>query len=153
MLKTQANETLVVSVTEAFETMAFMLAMPPMDELPAPADSILVTMSFSGPVSGTVELCAPSDIAKLIAANIMGLEPDDETLSEKGLDAIKEMLNTTCGLLLPRLAESPADVFQVTIPAAQPCSDSSQWEQFTAQSDTAILEIDGTPLACRITLT
>ncbi len=152
MLKTQANETLVLSVTEAFETMAFMMAMPPMDELAAPDDSILVTMSFRGPVSGTVELCAPSAMAQLIAANIMGLEPDDETLAEKGIDAIKEMLNTTCGLLLPRLAESPADVFQVTIPAAEACPDSSQWQAFIARPDTAILDVDGSPLACRIAL-
>ncbi len=53
------------------ETMAFMMAMPPEDELPIPDKSILVHMDFTGTISGRAEILAGIELIEMIAANII----------------------------------------------------------------------------------
>lgn len=146
------DTTLTESLSEALETMAFMMVMEPEDELPTPDQSVHVKMSFTGPVSGELELLAAVEFTQEIAASLMGIEPDDPEAQSKGADAFKELLNTICGVLLPRLATSPADQFDVTVPAGEDY-DLSQWHSFLEQPGVMLLEVDGNPLAARLTIT
>jgi len=150
MLKTSEN-ILIESLAEALETMAFMIAMPPEEELPAPAQSTLAWMDFQGPVCGRAELLAGGEMMQMAAANIMGLEPDDSQIVEKSIDAFKELLNTTCGVLLPRLANSAQDVFDVTVPQSQNFTSVEQWREYVQQENVTVLDVDGYPVAVRLT--
>ena len=147
-----SDNILVESITEALETMAFMMVMPPEEELPVPEQSIRVDMNFTGPVRGKVELMAGLDFTWNMAANVMGLDPDDEEAKSKGTDAFKELVNTVCGVLLPKLASSPKDIFDVSIPNAQTFETTDDWNNFITQSDVRVLDVDCQPVAVRLTI-
>ena len=61
------NEVLVESLTEALETIAFMMALPPEEELPEPEQGMLVTIEFNGPISGAIELWTGTELAQMLA--------------------------------------------------------------------------------------
>lgn len=152
MLKV-TNDILIEALTEALETTAFMIPLPPEEDLPSPAQGVLVRIDFSGPFSGTIELWAGSKFAQMMAANVMGLEPEDEEAQSKGIDALKELVNITGGVLLTKLIDSPAEVFNLTVPQAQEQLDSELWEEYVAQDDVIVLDVDGFPVAIRLLTT
>ncbi len=104
--------------SEIAENMAFMFVEEPDDETPAEPendDLVLAHMVFSGPFSGRLVIAVPAALCPEIAANVLGLDPDDELVKAKPYDALKELLNVTCGNVLPAIAgEDP--VFDLTPP-------------------------------------
>jgi len=148
----ETSEMLLEAVGEAVETMAFMCAMPAEEELPRPGSGVKVTMRFTGRVNGQAELAAGKDFVELLAANVMGVDSGDPEAQAKGTDAFKELLNTTCGLLLPKLAATPADVFDVTIPEATAIDSPEQWDALTSEEGMARWSVDGFALAARLTI-
>lgn len=140
------------ALTEALETMAFMIAAAPEEPMPEPVDSVLVRMNFTGPLHGTTELAASGEFMQMLAANVMGVDPDDPEAHVQGTDAFKELLNTTCGVLLPMLATSPEDVFHVTIPESEEIFGCDRWQHFIDQPGVTVLDVDTYPVALRITL-
>ena len=141
------NEILTESISEVLEKMAFMMLMPPEEPLPSPEQSIRVTMRFTGLVSGQIDLLAGNELIEMMAANFMGVEPDDPEANDKRVDAFKEILNTVCGVLLPRLASSPADVFDITIPEAQEINTPEEWDALIQENDAIVMDCDFNPLA------
>jgi chemotaxis protein CheY-P-specific phosphatase CheC len=146
----QMKNMLIESLTEAMETTAFMIPMPPEEQLPGPSQGVLVSIDFNGPVNGTIELYVGSEFARMMAANVIGLEPDDHEAQNKSIDAVKELVNITAGVLLVKLTHSPADMFNLTIPRAREQLDSQSWEQYITQDNVTVLEVDGFPLATRL---
>lgn len=144
---------LIEALTEALETTAFMMPLPLEDELPSPTQGVLVKIDFVGPVSGSIELWAGSEFAQMLAANVLGIEPDDAEAQEKGIDTVKEMVNIIGGVMLTKLAGSPADVFNLTVPQAQEQLDAESWEDYVAQDDVTVLDVDGFPVATRLLMT
>jgi chemotaxis protein CheY-P-specific phosphatase CheC len=141
------NETILTeSLVEALETMAFMSPSPPEETMQAPAESVLVTIRFDGPQEGAIELLAGTNFTILMAANIMGEDINDPQVMERGIDALKELLNTTCGIIVPKLADSPKDVYNISIPQAQPIISPEQWENYVVQPGAILLNVDGNPL-------
>jgi two-component system chemotaxis response regulator CheY len=113
----------VEALSKALETMAFMTVMPVDDEMIVPEQTIVAEIGFSGMRNGTVEILAGKDFCKMLAENIGAMDsPDDKS----AFDAIKELSNVTCGLFLPMIVSSTADVFDVTVPKSGSCDDSSQ---------------------------
>ncbi|MBN1435481.1 MAG: chemotaxis protein CheX [Sedimentisphaerales bacterium] len=150
-----SEDVLVESLTEALETTAFMMAMlpDPQEELVTPSRGVLVHVEFSGPVSGTVELWAGDEFSQMMAANVMGLDPDDDAVKNNGVDAVKEMVNIISGVLLAKLADSPADVFNLTVPEAQQQPDAAAWQAYVAQDNVIVLDVDGFAVAARLITT
>lgn len=144
---------LIDSLTEVLETTAFMMAIPPEEQLPTPEKVVLVSIDFTGPVNGTIELCAGSEFAQMLAANVMGLEPDDQEALEKSTDAIKELVNITAGVLLTKLTNSPANIFNLTVPTAQEEPDPNFWQQYITQNEVTVLDVDGFPVAIGLLIT
>ena len=147
------HDVLIESLTEALETTAFMMALPPEEDLPSPAQGSLVCIDFFGPTCDTVELWAPIDFAQMMTANVMGLEPDDEESQSKSMDAVKELVNIIGGVLLAKLTRSPADMFNLTVPRAEEQFDSGAWEEYVAQDDVIVMDVDGFPVATRLLIT
>lgn len=143
-------------VTEVFcdvvESLAFMFGeAADEDELPASAAGyILATMSFSGPMTGRIELAVPREMRVEIAANVLGVDPDDEQAVSGADDALKELLNVTCGQVLTRLAgEEP--VFDLSVPVVSDLGDVA-WTAMTQAPDVAKVVVDESPALLRLAI-
>ena len=135
------------SLAQALETMAFLTITPLEEDTAAPEKTISAEISFTGPKNGTIQILAGLDLCRILAENIGALtEVNDETCH----DALKELSNVTCGLLLPMLASSGGDVFDVTVPAVKTGDDSPRWDEFVEQPNSCILNIEGFLVATRL---
>jgi hypothetical protein len=140
------------SLVRAMETMAFTtptLADPSLNPSP---DSFQVSMPFTGPICGAVEMVASEKVGIGLAANILATTPDDPAAQRFAKDALKELLNVTCGLLLPTLVPKGSDAFpfQMTLPQLVVFDCQTQWRAFAAASDTCVLDVEGSLIALRV---
>ena len=143
----ETENILTDSLAKALETMAFLTIMPLEEDMAAPEKTVLAEISFAGPKNGTIQILAGLDLCRILAENIGALtEVNDETC----YDALKELSNVTCGLLLPMLASSGGDVFDVTVPAVKTGDDSPGWDEFVEQPNSCILNIEGFLVATRL---
>ena len=137
------------AVTAAIETMAFMTLFPPDEEATIPADGRLGQVEFRGTASGVLEILASGDFCALLAENIAATEDADEAVRA---DALKEFCNVTCGLVLPHLAGSASDVFDVTVPVIREGEAGFSWEAFCRLPGVVVFNIEGFAVAVRLSL-
>lgn len=131
---------------EVIESLAFMFGEPSRKEDLPPAGSSYVqaTMTFAGPFKGSLALVVPEEVAPEIAANILGVEVDDEMAREQAEDTLKEVLNVTCGHILTALAgEEP--VFNLSVPEIA-VTETAAWQAFLNNPDTAVFMVDDSPM-------
>jgi CheY-specific phosphatase CheX len=99
---------------DVVEQMAFMFGEPvePQALESTPEEAVQVEMSFGGPASGILTMALDAEAGREIAANMMGAEPDSADLTERAGDAVKELLNVTCGHVATALVggEYPIDM-------------------------------------------
>ncbi len=113
---------------------------PPED---APERFVKASMAFSGPNHGRVNLMVPEELAKELAANIIGKELD-KNISQKHLqDALKEVLNVTCGNLLSAVVGSK-QVFDAASPALSE-HDAKAWAAFLAEPASITFMVEDWP--------
>jgi CheY-specific phosphatase CheX len=146
--KTRASAGQVLQ--EVLERQAFLFVDPA--EGGESLDSGLLTTSlrFAGACAGGLSLAAPMELAREIAAGILGCEPDDPMAEERAGDACKELLNITCGQALTTWFGT-APVFDLGIPESRLLSpeEAADW---TAAPDVLAFSVDGRPLFMRIDL-
>lgn len=135
------------AISQALEKMAFLTVIPMDEELEYPKVTISAEINFSGPINGTIRTAAGIDFARLLAENISGL---DELTEEECIDAMQELVNVTCGLVLPMISQTPADVFDLTVPHLTRTEDRLQWQEFIAQPDVTVLNVEDAPVATRL---
>jgi chemotaxis protein CheY-P-specific phosphatase CheC len=101
-------------------------------------------MTFSGPLTGKLEIIAGTGLCRLLAANMLGIESLDEESQKKASDALKETLNTICGRFLTALAgEKP--VFSLTTPEITEI-DTINWGEIKDNDNTLFFRIDEYPV-------
>ena len=129
---------------EVVERQAFMFV-GAVDEVTEPPEAALLgEIHFTGQHSGKLCLGLPAAMSAELAANILGLEPDDASAEEAGLDAVRELLNVTCGHVLTTLAgEGP--VFDLGVPELRPL-DAAGWQELAARPGAAAMVVDGHPV-------
>ena len=147
MMATQ--DILTEALSEAMETMAFLATGPVDDQAVFPETPVLVEIRFSGARTGSIQILSSQALGRVLAENIGCLDRADEQAS---LDAWKEVCNVTCGLVIPRIAASPADVFDLTVPAVSCGEGVPAWNDFVAQGDTRTLSVDGHATAARLVI-
>ena len=145
----ETENILIQALDQALETMAFLTIIPEDEEMIVPQTTMLAEMSFSGPKEGCIQILAGSAFAEIIAENIGAMDEVDDDMR---IDALKELANVTCGLLVPMIASSESDVFDLTVPSVKSGPDAPEWDQFTAQQDVAVSNIDGFAVATRLFL-
>ena len=145
----ETSTMLAEALTQALETMAFLCNIPPEEDMAAPQNTVLAQISFKGPKTGSIRILAGRDFAGVLAQNIGALEQADD---ETAYDAMKELSNVTCGLLLPMIGSSPADVFNMSIPTVQCGQAAPVWDEFTSAADCLILNIEGFMVAATLTM-
>lgn len=127
-MKTEHAEVLNDTLCRVIEQVAFMFAEPADPAiLPAPQGACIVAdMRFTGAFNGGLRMAAASRFCVEMAANVLGMEPDDPASEAHGIDTMKELLNVVCGNVLTEIAGSEA-VFTLSIPMA--CAfDASAWQ-------------------------
>lgn len=126
------QETLNSVLADVLEKQAFMFAEPAEgEELETPDGvSFQAAMSFSGPYTGKIVLAAPIEMCREIAANVLGIEPDEEISESSARDSLKEVLNVLCGNLLTELAGSEPE-FDISIPSTGEV-DPGNWSELSA---------------------
>jgi hypothetical protein len=99
------------------EQIAFMFAeVAELDDLPAIELPVVeASMSFDGPLRGWLSIAVPADACLQIAANALGMEPENEFVAARATDSLQELLNVTCGYILTSLA-GDRPVFDLSIP-------------------------------------
>jgi CheY-specific phosphatase CheX len=138
------------SLSTVLQDFAFMFAEPPEDDAPPMEPCIAVNMQFHGPISGAALLAVPVSLASELAANVLGVDPDEGESPEVALDAVKELLNVTTGNLVTALAgEDP--IFDLSIPERVPF-DHATWAAQCAQPGTFVLLVEDRPLLFSVSL-
>ncbi len=110
------NEALLDGAKEVFETMIFIDIEKSDDSNHAiEGDSLLGSITFTGNLEGCLTICCGTDCAKAIAANMLGMEPDEQVSDEDVCDAIGEVTNMVMGSLKSRIQDNFSKI-DVSIP-------------------------------------
>ncbi len=144
------KENVVVEAASlALEKMAFLMVLP--DELLAvPKKSIIAEIGFSGPKMGKIQIAAGIDFADILARNMGSIEDPDE---EKCIDAMKEFVNVTTGLILPLITESENDdAFDLSVPHLVNSDDRIHWREFISREGVSVLNVENKPVAVRLVI-
>lgn len=138
------------ALARSLETMAFASPAPPAaTPPPAPSSPCRVSITYRGPRNGTLELVSGMDFGRFLASNILGVDPSDEQAAIGAADALKELVNVTCGVLLPTLPVQTDVRFRMDVPQLAGLSE-AEWDRFAARPGVAVLEVEGHPLAVQI---
>ena len=99
------------------EELAFMFGDPAEAEDMMPADDAFwqAEMDFSGDNDGCILLLIPREMGHELAANFLGVDEEDEKAEKLAADAMKELLNVTCGQILTAVAGEKA-LFKLSVP-------------------------------------
>lgn len=145
--ETEVENLLPQALTEALETMAFLTLTPEDEGMVIPTETVTAEIDFTGAKRGTIQIIASLDFCKTLAENIAAI---DDVTNQAAFDALKELSNVTCGLFLPMVVSSTADMFDITVPKVSCCDDSSQWDKFTSNNNCCTLNIEGYCIAIKL---
>ncbi|MCP4644249.1 MAG: chemotaxis protein CheX [bacterium] len=137
---------------EILENLAFMFAdeADPAELQDPPEDGITAAMEFTGQFSGSIAVTVPAAMCLELAANMLGVDEEDERAMDKARDALKELLNITCGHVLTSLAgEEP--VFDLSVPRVEDL-DPASWPALTEDAGAVGCLVDDAPLLLRISV-
>lgn len=144
-MKHDHSETLTRVFTEVLEQLAFMFVEPAdIGEAPAPPDPVSANMSFRGPCAGTVTMAVPREMAPVLAANVLGLDPEDEMGAQAARDALKELLNVTCGNLLTAIV-GDEPIFDLTVPEVDDTT-AEAWAELAERPGTVYCLVEDFPV-------
>jgi len=107
-------------------------------------------VTFSGATAGCLTLGAPKDLCHEIAANILGLEPeelDDGLMAE---DALRELLNVVTGHVVPGL-QGEDEAFELSVPTFREMEDGDH-DALLQDPNTIGYELDGSPVLLTLSL-
>lgn len=131
---------------DVFEKVAFMFGEEAgREELSeAATEFIQAAMSFKGPFEGNLAIVVPDEMCPEIAANVLGMDLDDEIVKDQATDALKEVLNVICGNLLTEIAgEEP--IFDLSVPLISKI-DEAGWAAILDRPDAVGFLVDETPV-------
>jgi hypothetical protein len=78
-------------------------------------DWFQTTIRYKGPGSGQLGLICPRSFTTALAANLLGVNPEDRQANSKAIDAVKELMNILCGQLVTQVYGSDV-LFNLSIP-------------------------------------
>ncbi|HOQ89466.1 MAG TPA: chemotaxis protein CheX [Candidatus Hydrogenedentes bacterium] len=145
-----SKNALVSVFSRVAEEMTFMFV-ETLDGPPPPTEPpyMCVSMQFMGPFSGVLSLYAPGSLCRQVAMNVLGID-DPQEMGEhfKPCDTMCELLNVTCGNLLPELA-GREPVFNLTPPMALEVDDST-WNSIVQDAEAQGFLLDDQPVYLKL---
>ena len=111
------KDSLLDSAKEVFEMMAFMA----LEEIEGQTSemeeaTLLGTITFKGDLEGCLGICCGFNCARSIAANMLGMDPDEELSDDDVDDAVGEVANMVMGAVKARIQDEVGSV-EVSIPS------------------------------------
>lgn len=130
-----------------FSTFAYMYAEP------AKVHELILTenefwwaeLTAQGKFKAHFSLALPKSLSYEMAANILGLEPQDDLARADAEDSVKEFLNIVSNHVLTRLAGETV-VFNMGIPDAKELSGAQVWNQLKENDNTVAGMVEGHPV-------
>lgn len=114
----QRTATATTIFSEVLANLAFMFVE---DDAPAvaPEDRWMeTTIGYHGSACGSLRFLCTEGFARLLAANLLAIDPSDPAAGARAGDAAKEFMNIVCGQLVTTLHGSDK-VFDITIPESR----------------------------------
>lgn len=132
-------------VTSVLEQQAFAMVEPCADTptIP-PTASLLLSITYHGSASGQIVLLMPHTLSIELAANILGIDEDDDFAEEDAPDAMKEVLNVICGQMLTTVY-GVDEIFTLSIPIHQIIAP-QEWAQYQNKTHGITLLVDDAPV-------
>ena len=96
------SELLFETLSQVLEDAAFIFTEEADETLGWSNDIVKSSIQYQGQEDGTLSLAVDKEMAKSFAANLLGIEPEDEFAELKSSEAVSEMLNIVCGVFLER---------------------------------------------------
>ncbi len=118
------------------------------DIAPEIQNPIGVSLTFSGTPSGSLTLWAEPRLARIAAANMLGIDEEDSAAVGKQVEALKELLNIIVGSFLTE-AYGEHLLFDLGLP--QQCA-MSRLEEKANHPDTLWIVADESPVAISLQL-
>ncbi len=111
----QKTPTLKAIFSEVLANLAFMFT----DDEPQADNSgqqwFETVIEYEGPHKGSLRLRCTRDFAVLLAANLLGIDPEDGVAQDQCDDATREFMNIVCGQFVTAM-HGPDDVYNLSIP-------------------------------------
>ena len=127
------------TLSEVLEDAAFVFT-ESADETLGWNNSILKSsIPYEGEEKGTLSLAVGNEMARIFAANLLGIEPDDDDAEKKSGEAVSEILNIVCGVLLERWLGS-RNHCRLGIPSTVSLSEAQEMAELKSSKCNAILE-------------
>lgn len=114
-MQDQKTAALTTIFSEVLADLAFMFTDEELADPPAGDVWLETTISYGGPVAGTLRLRCTRDFSAQLAANLLGADPGDPDSELSASDAVKEFMNIVCGQFITAV-HGTEEVFNLTIP-------------------------------------
>ena len=137
------------ALTETLETMAFCSVNPVTDDMVIPPRLVHVKMSYKGPKEGCLQILGGWELGRQIAECIGCVEDIEDRFV---IDAWKEICNVLSGLVIPAIADSQADIYDITVPVATLKEQVPAWNEFVELSGAQVLNVEGCAVATRLNI-
>ena len=146
MLEVTHND-LEQALSDALETMAFITPLPPEDASSSPGPAMLTRIEYRGAANGAIELACPRAFGAMLVANLLGCPADSPDAHGRAADALRELINVTCGTILRSSEATALGVVEMGVPT-QEAFDLTDWDAFIA-AGALVVDADGHKLALR----
>lgn len=136
--------------SDVLENLAFMFAeQAEKDDIPETiSKSIEVGISFSGYANGALKLITTKEVCNEVAINLLGCLDASDLNPDSADDAIKELINITCGQFLTATAGTKP-VFNLKPPTVIH-TDQSTWKNMRDDDSSYLFKIDDEPIIINI---
>lgn len=145
-MQNNVQEQLCSTFSEVVERLTFMFGeVVPKEEAHAPGTLFTqASMTFAGDLVGKLSVAVPSEITAEIAANILGIEPEDIESETMMNDALAEMVNVVCGHVIMAMVGTDAN-FKLDAPVTDFVSE-EHYAYMMESDDFATLLLDDNPV-------
>ena len=140
-MQSQTTVTLTTVLSDVLKDLAFMFVDGDPAEVSPDATWLETTIGYCGPESGTLTLQCTTEFGILLAANLLGIDPDDDDAEVRAHDAVKEFMNIVCGQFVTT-AFGTDHVFNLTIPASRILDEMPDFTRGDDES-TSTLNVEG----------
>ena len=143
-MQQQQTATLTTVFSEVLASLAFMFTDEEQQNPPPDTVWLETKISYYGSFRGTLCFRCTREFSTLLAANLLGIDSEDEQAATAAEDASKEFMNIVCGQLVTALYGTES-VFNLSIPQLEVMSNPPDL-YVTDDPHVSALWVEGSPV-------
>lgn len=144
---TMARPDLTTIVGDVLGDLAFLVSDDEQSEASPGTVWMECHVSYSGPPGGTLCCWCTREFAVQLAANLLGLNPENEAVLSGVDDALREFMNVVCGQFITA-CHGTDRIFNLSIPTASQCAQAPRFD-FDGSETACALTVSGEPFYCK----